>query len=108
MADGIPLPYDEDESAWAADDEYTEEDFATLAAFLFARIDPLILAGQLSGEIDPTIQALNDVVRTLLGQARAFRQWDNEPALASTWDALTTIAQPWRHHPDFRPGWERE
>ncbi|MFJ3728855.1 hypothetical protein ACIPYQ_40730 [Streptomyces sp. NPDC090045] len=54
---------------------------------------------------DRAVQALNDVVRAL-GQARAFREWDNEPALAGTWDSLCVIAQQWRHDPDFLEVWE--
>ncbi|MGZ2359935.1 hypothetical protein LRE75_25100 [Streptomyces sp. 372A] len=54
------------------------------------------------------MQALNNVVRVLLGQARAFREWGNEPALAGTWDALITIAQQWQHHPGFLTDWEWE
>ncbi|MFC9817812.1 hypothetical protein ACFVJM_37845 [Streptomyces virginiae] len=54
------------------------------------------------------MQALNDVVRVLLGQARAFREWDNEPALAGTWDSMCVIARQWRQDPDFLDLWELE
>lgn len=59
-------------------------------------------------DTDRAVQALNDTVRALLAQARAYREWGNEPALAGTWDALTTIARQWRHHPDFLTLWEGE
>jgi hypothetical protein len=88
--------------------EYAEERFAELARFLFARTDPLLLSRPVAGDTDRAVQALNDVVRALLGQARAFREWGNEPALAGTWDALTMIARQWRHHPDFLEIWEWE
>ncbi|MEF3117628.1 hypothetical protein [Streptomyces chrestomyceticus] len=87
------------------DDEYTEADFAVLASFLFARTDPLLLARPLGEEVDRALQALNDTVRVLFGQARAFRQWENEVALAGTWHALTAIARQWERHPDFDPDW---
>ncbi|MGW1148588.1 hypothetical protein ACWD6I_26945 [Streptomyces sp. NPDC002454] len=67
---------------------------------------PLLLARPVTADIDRALQSLNDTVRTLLGQARAFRQWNNEAALAGTWDALTTIASQWDNHPDFDPDWE--
>jgi hypothetical protein len=86
--------------------EYTKERFAELARFLFARMDPLLLSRPVAPDTDRAVQALNDAVRTLLGQARGFRQWGNEPALAGTWDALCTIARQWRHHPDFLAIWE--
>ncbi|WP_327187405.1 hypothetical protein [Streptomyces sp. NBC_01334] len=89
-----------DEQEEAAD-EYTEDRFAELARFLFARTDPLLLIRPEAPDTDRAVQALNDTVRVLLGQARAFREWGNEPALVGTWDALTTIARQWRHHPDF-------
>ncbi|MGW2786633.1 hypothetical protein ACWC3X_36350 [Streptomyces populi] len=102
------VPHDGNESARTAEDDHSGGDFAALAAFLFARIDPLLLARPFGEEIDPALQALNDAVRTLLGQARAFREWNNEPAVAAAWDALTAIARPWRGHPDFHWSWEKE
>ncbi|MGA4960498.1 hypothetical protein [Streptomyces lavendulocolor] len=85
--------------------EYTEDDFTALADFLFARTDPLLLARPIDREVDQALQALNDTIRALLGQARAFRHWDNETALAGTWDALATMARQWDGHPDFDPDW---
>ncbi|MFF4409769.1 hypothetical protein [Streptomyces sp. NPDC001404] len=102
------MRYDEDDPPRAAEDEHTAEDFAHLADFLYARTDPLLLARPLGGGLDPALQALNDVIRTLLGQALAFREWHNEPALAGTWDALLTLAQPWRDDPGFHPAWQLE
>ncbi|MEU6214336.1 hypothetical protein ABZ891_31125 [Streptomyces sp. NPDC047023] len=86
--------------------EFSEERFAELARFLFARTDPLLLERPVAGGAGRAVQALNDVVRVLLGQARAFREWDNEPALAGAWDALCVIAGQWRHDPDFLEVWE--
>ncbi|MFD6231607.1 hypothetical protein ACFWFZ_32825 [Streptomyces sp. NPDC060232] len=88
--------------------EYAEERFAELARFLFARTDPLLLDRPVGAGADRAVQALNDVVRVLLGQARAFREWDNEPALAGAWDSLCVIAAQWRHDPDFLEAWELE
>ncbi|MER6253541.1 hypothetical protein ABT224_19520 [Streptomyces sp. NPDC001584] len=98
--------HEPDDAAEPFKAEYAEERFAELTQFLFARTDPLLLTRPHGSETDRALQALNDVVRALLGQARAFREWGNEPALAGTWDALTRIAAPWRQHPDFLPDWE--
>ncbi|MEU6106550.1 hypothetical protein [Streptomyces flaveolus] len=81
---------------------------AKLARFLFARTDPLLLNRPETPDTDRAVQALNDAVRALLGQARAHRAWGNEPALAGTWETLTTIAPQWQHHPDFLTDWEWE
>jgi hypothetical protein len=72
-----------------AAEEYTEERFTELARFLFARTDPVMLSRPVAPDTDRAVQALNDTVRALLAQARAYREWGNEPALAGTWDALT-------------------
>ncbi|MFD5878464.1 hypothetical protein [Streptomyces yangpuensis] len=100
--------HEPDETAATPETEYAEEHFAELADFLFARTDPLLLTRPHGAEPDRALQALNDVVRALLGQARAFREWGNEPALAGAWDALTVIASQWKDHPDFLPDWEWE
>ncbi|MER6850582.1 hypothetical protein AB0A81_39545 [Streptomyces flaveolus] len=99
---------EQDEAAEQPDEEYAEERFAELTRFLFARIDPLLLNRPEAPDMDRAVQALNNAVRALLGQARAYREWGNEPALAGTWDTLTTIAQQWQHHPDFLTIWEWE
>jgi hypothetical protein len=98
------------EDQWAEEarepgEEYTEEDFAALARFLFSRTDPLMLAWPIEDETDKAIQALNDVARVLLGQARAFRDWENHTGLVSVWDALVTIAAQWKDHADFDQAW---
>lgn len=98
----------DDETATDPAAEYSEQRFAELAKFLFARIDPLLLSRPVDTETDRAFQALNDVLRALLGQARAYREWDNEPALAGSWDTLTAIARQWNDHPDFLPVWEWE
>ena len=103
-----PAVDEQNEAAKQSDEEYAEERFAELARFLFARIDPLLLNRPEDPDTDRAVQALNDAVRALLGQARAYREWGNEPALAGTWDTLTTIAQQWQHHPDFLTDWEWE
>ncbi|MFI1700667.1 hypothetical protein ACH419_32505 [Streptomyces bobili] len=102
----IPMPYDE-EAGLTRDprDEHTGADFAALASFLFARTDPLLLARPIGEDVDRALQALNDTIRHLLGQARAHREWQNEVALACSWDALTGIARQWDRHPDFDPDW---
>jgi hypothetical protein len=102
----VPSPFDDTaDHGHSPSDEYTEDDFALLADFLFARTDPLLLARPLGEDLDRALQALNDTIRSLLGQARAFRQWNNDVALACVWDALTVIARQWDQHPGFNPDW---
>lgn len=65
---------EQDEVAENFEAEFTEERFAELARFLFARMDPLLLSRPVTPDTDRAVQALNDAVRALLGQARAFRE----------------------------------
>jgi hypothetical protein len=64
-----------DEAAEQPEKEYTEERFAQLARFLFARTDLLLLNRPDAPDTDRAVQALNNAVRALLGQARAYREW---------------------------------
>jgi hypothetical protein len=80
---------EQNEAAKQPDEEYAEERFAELAQFLFARTDPLLPNRPEDPETDRAVQALNNAVRALLGQARVHREWGNEPALASTWPAFS-------------------
>ncbi|MFD3940975.1 hypothetical protein ACFWSF_39820 [Streptomyces sp. NPDC058611] len=95
--------------ARAGDDEFTEEDFAELVAFLHARLDPLLLTrAEHDAELAPALQAALRTISVLLGQSRAFREWDNLQGLGGTWDALLALAQAWHDHPDFRSDWDQE
>lgn len=63
------------EEAKRPDEEYSEERFEELARFLFSRTDLLLLNRPENSDTDLAVQALNNAVRVLLGQVRAYREW---------------------------------
>ncbi|KUJ36648.1 hypothetical protein MBT84_27395 [Streptomyces sp. MBT84] len=79
----------------------TKDDFAKVLSFIGDRLAPLLVTDD--PRYAPVATSLDFAVRYLHGMAEL--ELDEGGPAYKPFSALTRIAEQWKEHPDFDPGW---
>lgn len=81
----------------------TAEHIESVAAFITARLDPMISSAY-GTDAYPALNALNDVTHYLVGRSEGAREGGDDVSVIGVADTLAVIARRWEAHPDFLKG----